>query len=431
LGSKYSSQSSSGYNASPPSDDGSVTPTNKVQWSTIKTKLTDTLKTFAEAINTALTSVLDLSTTAVTADTTAGTTHHWQTIEVKTASANVTLSDAATMAAGYKVNVKNSSSGIITVKRTTSTDSISGMQRDIQLASGHSRTFKVNGATTGYLIESSHAPISICQGRLTLTAGTAVTISDVTAATLVQWSPYGGNLIGLYTGSEWVTVPFSETTCVVPSTSSTPFDIWCSLTTAGGVVIDTTSWTNDTTRATALTLQNGVYVKTGDPGRRYLGTGRTTTTPGQTQDATSGRFLWNYYNRVKRKATGSFSTGRTTTSTSFTELNTEIQNKWIVGVLENDVDVSVAGGCDNSAPGQVSTAVAIDSTTSAARAQIHGSTSASARLTIGMVHSYTPTAVGYHYSTVLGMVSAGTGTWYGGASSTSNEAVTLQTAVWG
>ena len=430
MGAKYSSQSSSGYNASPPVDDGSVTPTNKVSWATIKTKLTDTLKTFVEAVNSAINTALDLSTTTVTADTTAGASQHWQTIEVKTSSCNVTLSDAATMAAGYKVNVKNSSSGTITVKRTTSTDSISGMQRDLQVASGHSRTFKVNGATTGYLIEAAHSPQAVCQGRLTLTAGTAVTTGDVTAATLVQWTPYGGNLIGLYTGSEWVTVPFAEATCVVPSTSSTPFDIWCSLATAGGVVIDTTNWTSDTTRATALTLQNGVYVKTGDPGRRYLGTGRTTSTPGQTQDAVSGRFLWNYYNRVKRKATGTFSTGRTTSSTSYTELNTEIQNKWLIGVAENDVDISIGGSCELSGAGQIATAVAVDSTTSAARAQMGGITSAGQHAPVGLIHSYTP-AVGYHYSTVLGQVSANTGTWHGGAASSSNEAVTLQTAVWG
>ena len=50
----YSSQSSSGYNSSPPSDDGSETEANRIKWSTIRTKLSDVLKTFAEAIDAAV-----------------------------------------------------------------------------------------------------------------------------------------------------------------------------------------------------------------------------------------------------------------------------------------------------------------------------------------------------------------------------------------
>ena len=50
----YTSQAISGYNASPPSDDGSQTSTNEITWSKHKTKLGDPIKTLAEAINTAL-----------------------------------------------------------------------------------------------------------------------------------------------------------------------------------------------------------------------------------------------------------------------------------------------------------------------------------------------------------------------------------------
>lgn len=48
----YSSVSISGYNASPPSDDGSQVESNRVDWSKIKEKLTDPLKTAIESINT-------------------------------------------------------------------------------------------------------------------------------------------------------------------------------------------------------------------------------------------------------------------------------------------------------------------------------------------------------------------------------------------
>jgi hypothetical protein len=48
----YTSVSISGYNSSPPSDDGSQTDANRVQWSKHKTKLADPIKAHTEAVNT-------------------------------------------------------------------------------------------------------------------------------------------------------------------------------------------------------------------------------------------------------------------------------------------------------------------------------------------------------------------------------------------
>ena len=48
----YTSQTISGYNSSPPSNDGATTDANKIKWSTIKEKLPDPIKTLVEAINT-------------------------------------------------------------------------------------------------------------------------------------------------------------------------------------------------------------------------------------------------------------------------------------------------------------------------------------------------------------------------------------------
>jgi hypothetical protein len=59
-------------------------------------------------------------------------------------------------------------------------------------------------------------------------------------------------------------------------------------------------WTNDSARAVALTTQDGVYSKTGDATRRYVGTIRTTETAGQTEDSLVKRFVWNFYNKVIR-----------------------------------------------------------------------------------------------------------------------------------
>src|SRR3990167_6798256 len=97
---------------------------------------------------------------------------------------------------------------------------------------------------------------------------------------------------------------FAEISVSVPATTNTLFDIFA-YNNAGTLTLETTNWTNDTTRATPIVLQNGVYVKSGATTRRYLGTGRTTGASGQTEDSYKGnhqsggrRLLWNYYNRV-------------------------------------------------------------------------------------------------------------------------------------
>src|SRR3990172_6412826 len=52
--SPYSSQSISGYNSSPPSDDGAQTAANQVSWAKHTSKLSGPLKTLAEAINSSM-----------------------------------------------------------------------------------------------------------------------------------------------------------------------------------------------------------------------------------------------------------------------------------------------------------------------------------------------------------------------------------------
>ena len=50
----YTSQTISGYNSSPPPDDGTQTAANQLSWAKHKTKLSDPVKTLAESINTAV-----------------------------------------------------------------------------------------------------------------------------------------------------------------------------------------------------------------------------------------------------------------------------------------------------------------------------------------------------------------------------------------
>lgn len=69
----YTGQSISGYNQSPPEDDGSQTSTNEITWAKHKTKLADPIKTLSEAIDTAVSSAFEiLNVTAGTATASKG-----------------------------------------------------------------------------------------------------------------------------------------------------------------------------------------------------------------------------------------------------------------------------------------------------------------------------------------------------------------------
>lgn len=54
MSNNYTEVTVSGYNSSPPSDDGAATEANKVKWDTIKTKLTDPLNTAIAAVDDAV-----------------------------------------------------------------------------------------------------------------------------------------------------------------------------------------------------------------------------------------------------------------------------------------------------------------------------------------------------------------------------------------
>jgi hypothetical protein len=158
---------------------------------------------------------------------------------------------------------------------------------------------------------------STVNGRLTLTSSTPVTTSDVTNAT-IYWTPYNGNDISLYYNGSWRVYTFSQLSQSITDLiqgvldtgtydASTNYDVFIYYN-GTSVTWQHVAWTNNTTRATALALQDGVYVKSGDSTKRYVGTFRTDNYVGAAPlylltitDNESERFVWNYYNQVNKK----------------------------------------------------------------------------------------------------------------------------------
>ena len=241
----------------------------------------------------------------------------------------------------------------------------------------------------------------LCDGRLTLTTAVPVTTADVTAATTVYFTPYKGSQIALYDGSaNWTVYAFTEVSVAVPSNTNTPFDIFAY--DSSGLTLEAVAWTNDTTRATALTKQDGIYVKTGATNKRYLGTGRTTGSSGQTESSALKRFLWNYYHRVERPLVvrESTDTWSYTTAATWRSVNNSTANRveFVIGVAEDPVRLRHYGyPTVVTSPAVASVGIGLDST-SANSAQIIGATRALSPLTAE--YSGTP-AAGGHYLQLL------------------------------
>lgn len=278
---------------------------------------------------------------------------------------------------------------------------------------------------------TTFADTSLVCGRLTLTTAVPVTIADVTAATTLYYSPIQGcNQITLYNGSLNVTDTLPEISIAVPATTSQMYDVFV-LDTAGVPSLELLAWTNDTTRATAVSLQNGFLSKAATPTRRYVGSFRTTTVSGQTEDSIAKRYVWNYYNRVPRslrvlEATDSWMY----TTATIRQANGAATNQLdvVVGIAEIVLDAHVRVWVVNSGGAVVSVGIGEDSTTVyKVGALLVSAVTAPASGTIVSADLLVSPAVGRHIYTWLEYsTAAGGSTWYG-----DNGSTFLQSGIFG
>lgn len=155
MGTRYSSQATAGYNSSAPADDGSQTAANLITWAGIKTKLADVLKTFGEAINTALVAAFAYDVRQITTSDSVVAGDHMRIVEIAptaTTGVTVTLADAATMTSNFRVWIKNSSPHQQTIARATGGDTIEGTAANITIPAKASYMLQTTTGANGYLI---------------------------------------------------------------------------------------------------------------------------------------------------------------------------------------------------------------------------------------------------------------------------------------
>jgi hypothetical protein len=250
----------------------------------------------------------------------------------------------------------------------------------------------------------------IIQGRLTLSSSDPTPTSSITAATTIYFLPYKGDKVTLYSGSgsTWNehTIPVTGVSASIPATTNTNYDVFL-YDNAGALTPELVAWTNNTTRATALVPQNGVWVKSGATTRLYLGTIRTTGVSGQCEqsfgdiDITPKQFVWNYYHRreVSLKVSASINSYAYGTA-AWRQQNASALNQieFVIGVSEEPVKAQrLAEG--NTTTAAMWVGIGLDSTT-VNSADLSGGVDAPGTIGLHALYRGYPSA-GYHYLAAL------------------------------
>lgn len=114
----YTQPSITGYNASPPPDDGSSTSANELTWAKHKDKLADPIKTYAEAVDANVLAAFDripfIKVSAKTGDYTLVNTDRGTLLSV-TNTTTITLLPSATAGLGWSIAIQNLDSGVTTI----------------------------------------------------------------------------------------------------------------------------------------------------------------------------------------------------------------------------------------------------------------------------------------------------------------------------
>jgi hypothetical protein len=149
--------------------------------------------------------------------------------------------------------------------------------------------------------------------------------------------------------------------------------------------------------------------KTGDATRRLVGMARPIAGPAWVDSATQ-RYVRSYDNRPRIQLNNKFTALRQTASATYVELNTEIRLEFLVWtgeIVESAITATVVNSGNNS----TNTSIGFDGTTAEPLDPYIASALDSV---VGISWPKDGLAEGYHYATLLGKTSAGTGSWRGG-----------------
>ena len=261
-------------------------------------------------------------------------------------------------------------------------------------------TLKVSlGLTIGtnVLAYNSVLASAFAGGRLTLESGVPISTTDQSAKTTIYYTPYVNSSIGLYdtTNLVWVPYSFTQTSLALGTLSSGfNYDVFM-YNNAGTLTLAFSIWTDNTTRATAISLQDGVFVKTSDKSYRYLGTFRTVTTT-TTVDTAAQRLLWNYNNRRYKKVYCYYISAHIYSTATWRSWNNTItlgstRIEFVSGFNEDSISLMYYGQIANG-----NVALGLDTTTAPSNSSILTEASTTYSSAASAVGAFTQ-QIGYHF----------------------------------
>jgi hypothetical protein len=233
MGSPFTITSVSNYNSNPPSDDGSQTAANRVQWSTQKTKLADPVYNAFNSSETATSAAFGkvvggagITTTAVSYTVTSS--DQGKFVKATASAITITTPDATVVGTPFVFAVLNNSSGDVTFAGN-GTQTIDGLSTTtIPAGCG----LLVNTDGSNWFSGGQNFPNNtqgLPQGRLTLTSGAPVLASDVSAATSILYTPYKGDLVPVsINGTTFQMRQFAELTLTLTTNhlANTLYDVF-------------------------------------------------------------------------------------------------------------------------------------------------------------------------------------------------------------
>lgn len=252
-------------------------------------------------------------------------------------------------------------------------------------------------------------------GRLTLESGVPVSTTNQIAKTTIYYTPYVHNVISLWDGTDWVPTTFAETSLALGTiTNARPYDVFGYLS-SGSLALEMLSWTSNTARATAVTLQDGRYCKSGDKTRLLLGTFYTTSTT-TTADSESTRYLSNVYNTVQKRGVMSISStySHTYTTADWREWNngtgvTRIQ--FIIAIANSSTIASLLANLSGAVALNGYVNLQINGTDGSSRLTVTNISGYGSNIVPSVAALYSAQAAGKHYMTIIEYGNSGT-TYY-------------------
>lgn len=259
--------------------------------------------------------------------------------------------------------------------------------------------------------------------RLTGVSATPVMSSDNTALSTIYLSPFTGTTIALFNGSTWNLMTSAEVSLAVTGrTTDLPFDIFA-YDNSGTLTLEFLNWTNATTRATALVRQDGVWVKSGDSTRRYVGScrPRSATTYSWVQNGTDAPCRFDLFNCVNRlnfdwqliASTNSWN--YTTATVRQCQASTNYQIDLMVGLSEETFQGQVIVSSVNSSAStsDIPRMVGFGFDVTNAFSGIVGSSGDPSTVTSNGTISQQPSIGRHFYAWCEYSTTGGTTTWYG------------------